>query len=295
MSSKKSKAKVSQADLRKMMHQMKNKKQEVSSSNEKLNNNNTAFLKRKILNPSNAVAQKVHISNNGTKNAISSSKLNSKTVQNLSNDKVKNIQDNKHLRNNHKEDKDRALEQPSKKLQKVTNVKKNKSVSSGVPLISAAYSDSGESSDEAVPSSSSASKKFEILEPKKPTKEMSLPAGFFDDPEIDAKIRGVETPADKMDREWESFQRELQHETGQSEQLIDEEQETGHIDREIDEIDEQIQFYSLIDKLCDKKESVVHKLKDKHSNDDEEAMAVDSSSEDDDDILDWREKDAFTW
>lgn len=63
--------------------------------------------------------------------------------------------------------------------------------------------------------------------------ETSLPEGFFDDPEIDAKIRGVETPSSAMDREWEDFQREIQKETGQSEQIVEEEEETGKVDREV--------------------------------------------------------------
>lgn len=61
----------------------------------------------------------------------------------------------------------------------------------------------------------------------------SLPEGFFDDPEVDAKIRGVETPSSAMDREWEDFQKEIQKETGQSEQIIDEGQEVEKVDREV--------------------------------------------------------------
>ena len=36
-----------------------------------------------------------------------------------------------------------------------------------------------------------------------------------------------------MDREYEDFQREIQKETGQSEQIVDEEQEIGKVDREV--------------------------------------------------------------
>ena len=307
MSSKKTKAKISQSDLRKMMQQMKSKK-ESTKPPQKIGLNNGSTLKRKVdtqfyqdkleqkrlkanvtdkkLPEKNAFIQTYH--------KQVDSKTNPKSLVKESNNKsLSKTEGNKNGQQN-----------ASKKLEKVQPVLALKS-SKSTPLVSGFYSDSESSEDDNAPSTSATSQSKNLFKTeekdaksKKSNIQSSLPAGFFDDPETDAKIRGVETPADKMDREWESFQRELQRETGQSEQLIDEEQETGHFDREIDEIDEQIQYYEKIDKLCDRKDKVVHKSKQPKSpikKEVEVKIEVDSSSSgDEDDMLDWREKDAFT-
>ena len=293
MSSKKSKAKVSQADLRKMMQQMKSKKSEVSSNNAKQELNTNAYLKRKSSEQVYATVSKIHKSNNGM-NKVSTSTVNIKSVQDRGSSFKKPSNSNGIKRPHKIENVKSEHEQPTKKLQKL-NAKSNKPTTNpkSMPLIAAVYSDSSGSSDDDTPSTS-LSAKSKNVKTEESSLESSLPAGFFDDPEVDAKMRGVETPADKMDREWESFQRELQRETGQSEQLIEEEHETGHIDREIDEIDEQIQFYQLVDKLCDKKDLVIHQKKDPFMVKQEQSMEVDSSSDENEDSLDWREKDAFT-
>ncbi|XP_073443831.1 zinc finger protein 830 isoform X2 [Dendrobates tinctorius] len=46
------------------------------------------------------------------------------------------------------------------------------------------------------------------VERKENTAE-ALPEGFFDDPEVDAKVRKVDAPKDHLDKEWEEFQKEM--------------------------------------------------------------------------------------
>ena len=311
MSSKKGKTKVSQADLRKMMQQMKHKKTEVANNSTQ---NGSNMLKRKV--PMKEYFEEKLETNKKLKKTIVSNKplvqknayisMNEKQT-----DKVRQIVEKEKLSSNPTTKEScssasNANEQkanvPVRKLQKVQPTGPRKSAA--MPLVSGFYSDSS-SSDEAENSTTTSIKgnltnlfKVKVDEDDKNNSskpESSLPAGFFDDPETDAKMRGVETPADKMDREWETFQKELQHEAVQSEQLIEEEQDTGHLDREIDEIDEQIQYYTRIDKLCDQKDKIFSK-----TNHDEKVklkMETDSSSsEDEGDALDsdWREKYAFT-
>ncbi|NXT93673.1 ZN830 protein, partial [Anhinga rufa] len=47
-----------------------------------------------------------------------------------------------------------------------------------------------------------------IVERKENTAE-ALPEGFFDDPEVDAKVRKVDAPKDQMDKEWDEFQKAM--------------------------------------------------------------------------------------
>ncbi|XP_072009036.1 zinc finger protein 830 isoform X4 [Engystomops pustulosus] len=54
--------------------------------------------------------------------------------------------------------------------------------------------------------------KAEIIEKPVERKENTaeaLPEGFFDDPEVDAKVRKVDAPKDHLDKEWEEFQKEI--------------------------------------------------------------------------------------
>ncbi|NWI81243.1 ZN830 protein, partial [Dryoscopus gambensis] len=47
-----------------------------------------------------------------------------------------------------------------------------------------------------------------VVERKENTAE-ALPEGFFDDPEVDAKVRKVDAPKDQMDKEWDEFQKAM--------------------------------------------------------------------------------------
>ncbi|KAL4238716.1 hypothetical protein ACF0H5_003423 [Mactra antiquata] len=125
-------------------------------------------------------------------------------------------------------------------------------------------------------------------EEDKPSKiSDALPEGFFDDPKMDAKIRNVEY-IDKMEEEWDLFQRTMKEESHVSEAIIEEEDEQVNVDRNIDEIDEQIQCWKEVNDLETKKEEIMRNgpiecKKDNDSDDDlnEEML---------DEFLDWRSK-----
>ncbi|XP_075127134.1 zinc finger protein 830 [Leptodactylus fuscus] len=126
----------------------------------------------------------------------------------------------------------------------------------------------------------------------------ALPEGFFDDPEVDAKVRKVDAPKDHLDKEWDEFQKEMRQVSTVSEAIVAEEDEEGRLDRQIDEIDEQIECYRRIEHLRSRKDVMHETLEDavrrKFSRETE-----DDIGSDDDDILStmltqsWREKGVF--
>lgn len=73
--------------------------------------------------------------------------------------------------------------------------------------------------------------------------EEKLPEGFFDDPVKDAKAHNKEYK-DPNDEEWERFQKEIKEATSKSMAIINEEVEEATVERQIDEIDEQIRNWS---------------------------------------------------
>lgn len=91
------------------------------------------------------------------------------------------------------------------------------------------------------------------VERKENTAE-ALPEGFFDDPEVDAKVRKVDAPKDQMDKEWEEFQKEMRQVNTVSEAIVAEEDEEGRIDRQIEEIDDQMECYRRIELLRNRQE-----------------------------------------
>lgn len=135
------------------------------------------------------------------------------------------------------------------------------------------------------------------LEKKDNTAE-ALPEGFFDDPVRDAKVRNVDAPKDQMDKEWEEFQKEIRQVNTKSDAIVAEDDEEGRLDRQIDEIDEQIECYKRVEVLRDKRDVVKSKSLTKK----EEKMEIDASNEeeeeDEEELLgllsrDWRAKGAL--
>ncbi|KAM4689463.1 zinc finger protein 830 [Discoglossus pictus] len=136
-----------------------------------------------------------------------------------------------------------------------------------------------------------------VVERKENTAE-ALPEGFFDDPEVDAKVRKVDAPKDQMDKEWEEFQKEMRQVNTVSEAIVAEEDEEGRLERQIDEIDEQIECYRRIEHLRDRKddfhETLLEVLRAKASK-----QEKDEDESDDEKMLqnmltqDWREKGTF--
>ncbi|XP_069768050.1 zinc finger protein 830 [Narcine bancroftii] len=135
-----------------------------------------------------------------------------------------------------------------------------------------------------------------IVERKENTAE-ALPEGFFDDPVKDAMVRKVDPPKDQMDKEWEEFQKEIRQVNTVSEAIVAEDDEEVRLDRQIEEIDEQIMCYRRVENLRDRQESVkqhlMTSLKGRRSQDDEK---VDSNEEEElQEFLsgDWRAKGAL--
>ncbi|KFO25946.1 zinc finger protein 830 [Fukomys damarensis] len=99
-----------------------------------------------------------------------------------------------------------------------------------------------------------------VVERKENTAE-ALPEGFFDDPEVDAKVRKVDAPKDQMDKEWDEFQKAMRQVSTISEAIVAEEDEEGRLDRQIGEIDEQIECYRRVEKLRNRQDEIKNKLK----------------------------------
>lgn len=103
-----------------------------------------------------------------------------------------------------------------------------------------------------------------IQKPERPDKTVerkentaeALPEGFFDDPVKDARVRKVDPPKDQMDKEWEEFQKEIRQVNTVSEAIVAENDEEVRLDRQIEEIDEQILCYRRVEHLRDRQESV---------------------------------------
>ncbi|XP_035490866.1 zinc finger protein 830 [Scophthalmus maximus] len=94
---------------------------------------------------------------------------------------------------------------------------------------------------------------------KKENTAEALPEGFFDDPVRDCKVRNVEAPKDHMDKEWEEFQKEIRQVNTKSDAIVAEDDEEGRLERQIDEIDEQIACYKRVELLRDKRDVVKSK------------------------------------
>jgi len=140
----------------------------------------------------------------------------------------------------------------------------------------------------------------------------SLPEGFFDDPVADARARGV-AYVDKDEEEWEAFQKEMEAEASVAATILVEDRNEATVDRQIEEIDEQMQAWQRVNRLEKMKDKVdANRLKDETKTNNDTVSSVeagrrprkskseakteeddDDSSEDDEDVsefLDWRKK-----
>ncbi|KAI4880777.1 hypothetical protein NFI96_003779 [Prochilodus magdalenae] len=128
-----------------------------------------------------------------------------------------------------------------------------------------------------------------------------LPEGFFDDPVRDARVRNVDTPREQMDREWEEFQKEMRLVNTASDAIVAEDDEEGRIERQIDEIDEQIECLRRVELLRAKQEAAEdRKAKQRAEAAEEEGHREDAENEEEDEeellhVLsrDWRAKGAL--
>jgi len=121
--------------------------------------------------------------------------------------------------------------------------------------------------------------------------DAALPEGFFDDPIKDAKARGIEYK-DPVEEEWEAFTKEIAVEVAASQDIQAEDMLEETTERQLEEVEEQIQAWSRVREIEIKKDVVDEKFKSKKAskedeNSDDEEMDVD---EDLDEFLDWRLK-----
>jgi len=123
-------------------------------------------------------------------------------------------------------------------------------------------------------------------------KDKDLPEGFFDDPVMDAKARGIEYK-NPDDAEWEAFKKEIAIEVSASVELAAEEQLSETTGRQLEEIDEQMRAWGRVRDIELKKDEVEEKLHSKkvdvdditNSDSDEEVNEAEM-----DEFLDWRQK-----
>lgn len=109
----------------------------------------------------------------------------------------------------------------------------------------------------------------------------ALPEGFFDDPELDAKARGV-SRAEKLDAEYEEFRKIIQTEEVKSDVLIEKDDVLRDVDRDLDEVEELITRWTKIENMHQKREELLAASKLRKEN----LKAKDQSSEDESDDSD---------
>jgi len=121
----------------------------------------------------------------------------------------------------------------------------------------------------------------------------AVPEGFFDDPVQDAKVRGLEYK-DPEEEEWANWTKEIATELTQSADMNAENQLGETVDRQIEEIDEQMRAWTRVIQIEKKKEVVDEQVKSKKDNAGKEETIEDSDEELDDealdDLFDWRKK-----
>ncbi|XP_074652562.1 zinc finger protein 830-like isoform X3 [Tubulanus polymorphus] len=118
----------------------------------------------------------------------------------------------------------------------------------------------------------------------------ALPEGFFDNPVEDAKVRQVEYK-DKMDDEWELFQKAMKEEKLVSEAIIEDEEEHITEERNIEEIDDQMRRWSKVHALAQKKEQIMQEHNLNSAKGSESDSDIDEQAFDE--FLDWRSKSAW--
>ena len=126
-----------------------------------------------------------------------------------------------------------------------------------------------------------------VVEEKEPDESGELPEGFFDDPKLDAKARNVQY-VDQEEEEWNKFQKEIAEEEATAQEILVEDRNEATADRQLEDIDEQIQAWKRVAQLEEKKEAVSSKAvsKSKQEDSDEEV----ESDVELDALTDWRKK-----
>jgi zinc finger protein 830 len=114
----------------------------------------------------------------------------------------------------------------------------------------------------------------------------ALPEGFFDDPDMDDKVRGV-SRADNLEAEYEEFKKIMQTEEHKSDKIVEQDDLLRDVDRDLEEVDELINRWSKIEDLHNRREALLktNKRKMEEKQIKKEAEESDSSDVDLNEIL----------
>jgi len=128
------------------------------------------------------------------------------------------------------------------------------------------------------------------------TNNSNLPEGFFDDPVQDAKARNVPY-VNVEEEEWEKFQKEIGEEMSTAQTILVEDREEATADRQIEEIDEQMEAWRRVSKMEQKidqvnlRKNTALTTKQKKIEDSIGSDNSDSNSDDDyEEFVSWRKK-----
>jgi len=140
------------------------------------------------------------------------------------------------------------------------------------------------------------SEEDDVPDDKDTNEDQALPEGFFDDPVKDAKARGIEYK-DPEEEEWESWKKEIAVEVVKSADMQAEEQLGETVERQIEEIDEQMNAWSRVIEIEKKKDVVDEQVKTKKvdsnpGKDDVQENSDDEIGDEEDleELFDWRKK-----
>merc|ERR1712038_2236648 len=87
------------------------------------------------------------------------------------------------------------------------------------------------------------------------TNNSNIPEGFFDDPVQDAKAQNVPY-INVEEEEWEKFQKEIGEEMSTAQSILVEDREEATADRQIEEIDEQMEAWRRVSVMEKRKDQV---------------------------------------
>lgn len=88
-----------------------------------------------------------------------------------------------------------------------------------------------------------------------PSSSSDLPEGFFDDPDQDARARGV-SRTQHLDAEYEAFKKIIQSEEVKSDLIVEKDDAMRDVDRDLIEVDELITRWTRIEQLHQKREEL---------------------------------------
>ena len=113
----------------------------------------------------------------------------------------------------------------------------------------------------------------------------SLPEGFFDDPDMDDKVRGVSREAN-LEAEFEEFKKIIQQEEFKSDVIVEQDDALRDVDRDLQEVDELIGRWNRIESLHQRREAILAASKLKKEAEQAASSGMDHSDAADDDDSD---------